>query len=297
VTAEVATMLEHLPGDAWAVVGIRAARVRAVPALARVLEWMPAPPVERAIAENCGLDPRRGADLAVATLAGSAGAERVFVAIKGSFTRDSVASCTGALSERTGAAIPVMQDGSLTVYGTRRQKSTIYWPTREVAIAAPLSSDAPAALAALVDQAGVRTNATLMSYVSRVRTGAAFWMAGPLPPEAQKRLARLPGVPALQGFFASADGEGKGVRVLLGLRLAGDKEAEAAAQAFRDERGALAAAVSDPRAAAIVKKLEVTQGGSDIALQASLSAAEAALLIDLIGGMSGLPGPGAGTRR
>ncbi|HKE20050.1 MAG TPA: hypothetical protein VKB80_34485 [Kofleriaceae bacterium] len=293
ITGEVATMLEHLPGDAWAVIGIRAARARAVPALARLLEWMPAPPVDRAIAENCGLDPRRGADLAVATLGGGPGAERVFVAIRGSFTRDSVATCVNELSDRTGEAIPITQEGSLTVYGARHKRSHIYWPTREVAIAAPLADDAPAALAALVEQAGVRTDARLMSYVGRVRTGAAFWMAGPLPAAVQKQLARLPGAPALQGFFASADGEGSGVRVILGLRLAGAKQAEAAAVTFRDERAELAASAADPRAAAIVEKVEVTQGGSDIALTASLTPEEAALLIDRLAGMTGLPAPGA----
>ncbi len=292
VTREVATMLEHLPGDAWAVIGIHAARVRAVPALARLLEWLPEAPVPPVIAESCGLDPRRGVDLAVATIGGGGAPDSVVVAMKGSFRRDTIGTCIIELADRTGDAMTAVQDGSVTVYGARKERGHVYWPTRDIAVVAPQAGKPIEALNAIVGQPGVRTDARLMSYLGRVRTRAAFWMAGPLPPEAQKRMTGFgPGVPALQGFFVTADGEedGRAVRVTLGLRLASEKEAEAAARAFREQRAGLAAAARDPRAAAVVNKLELLQGGSEVVLQVSLNAAETSLLIDMVAGLTGLP--------
>ncbi len=291
VTPEVATMLEHLPGDAWAVVGIHAARVRAVPALARLLEWLPDAPVPEVIAESCGLDPRRGLDLAVAAIGGGA-PDSVFVAMKGSFRRDAIATCIIEVSDRTRDTLTAVQDGSVTVYGARKQRGHVYWPTREIAVVAPQAVNPAAALNAIAGQPGVRTDERLMSYVGRVRTRAAFWMAGPLSPDAQKRMAGLgPGVPALQGFFVTADGEedGRAVRVLLGLRLAGEAQAEAAARTFREQRAALSAASRDPRLVAVLGKLQLTQSGAEVVLQASLDAAETSMLIDLVAGLTGVP--------
>jgi hypothetical protein len=292
VTPEVATMLEHLPGDAWAVVGIHAARVRAVPALARLLEWLPEAPVPPIVAESCGLDPRRGLDLAVAAIGGAGGPDSVFVAMKGSFRRDAIGTCIIELSDRTREAMTAVQDGSVTVYGARKQRGHVYWPTREIAVVAPEASNAAAALNAIAGQPGVRTDERLMSYVGRVRTRAAFWMAGPLPPDARERMAGLgPGVPALQGFFVTADGEedGRAVRVVLGLRLAGEAEAEAAARTFREQRGALAAVSRDPRVIAVVNKLQLARSGAEVVLQASLDAAETRMLIDMVAGLTGMP--------
>ena len=292
VTPEVATMLEHLPGDARAVIGIHAARVRAVPALARLLEWLPEAPVPPVIAQSCGLDPRRGLDLAVAAIGGSGAPDSVFVAMKGSFRRDTIGSCIIELADRTGDAMTAVQDGSVTVYGARKERGHVYWPTRHIAVVAPQAEKPVEALNQIAGQPGVRTDERLMSYVGRVRTRAAFWMAGPLLPEAQKRMTGFgPGVPALQGYFVTVDGDGDGrtVRATLGLRLAGEKEAEAAARAFREQRGALAAAAGDPRAAAVVKKLELAQGGSEVVLQVKLDPAETSLLIDMVAGLTGLP--------
>jgi hypothetical protein len=284
----VASMLEHLPGDAWAVVGIRASRARQVPALAPLLDWLPAEPVGAAIARHCGLGSRSGIDLAIAAIGGGAAQGRAFVAMRGSFTRDSVATCVTELAAVTGEAVAVTREGSVTSYSGRTEKRHVYWPTPQVAIVAPQADDAPAALGALFKQAGVTTSSELMSYVGRVRTGAAFWMAGPLPPEVQKRMAGFgPGVPALRGFYLSADGDGDGVRVSLGLRLASDKEAEAAARAFRAQRGELARAA--PEARAVVDKIEVARSGTDLALDAVLTAEEAKTMIDLVAGLTGLP--------
>jgi hypothetical protein len=285
---EVATMLEHLPGDASAVIGIRASRAREVPALAGLLEWLPEEPVGAAIARHCGLGARSGIDLAVAAIGGDAAPARAFVAMRGSFTRDSVATCVTELATVTGEPIAVTREGSVTAYSGRVDRRHVYWSTPEVAIVAPQADDAPAALGALFKQSGVTTSSELMSYVGRVRTGAAFWMAGPLPPEVQKRMAGLgPGVPALRGFYLSADGDGDGVRVSLGLRLASDKEAEAAARAFRAQRGELARAA--PEARAVVDKIEVARSGTDLALDAVLTAEEAKTMIDLVAGLTGLP--------
>ena len=292
VTPEVATMLEHLPGDAWAVVGIHAARVRAVPALARLLEWLPDAPVPEAIAESCGLDPRRGLDLAVAAIGGGGAPDSVFVAMKGSFRRDAIATCIIEVSDRTGDTLTAVQDGSVTVYGARKQRGHVYWPTREIAVVAPQAENPAAALNRIAGQPGVRTDDRLMSYVGRVRTRAAFWMAGPLSPELKKRMAGLgPGVPALQGFFVTADGEedGRAVRVLLGLRLAGEAEAAAAARTLREQRAALSAASRDPRLVAVLGKLQLAQGGAEVVLRASLDAAETGALIDMVAGLTGMP--------
>jgi hypothetical protein len=294
VTPEVATMLEHLPGDAWAVVGIRASRARQVPALSRLLEWLPQEPIGAAIARHCGVGQRSGIDLAIAAIGGDAAPDRAFVAMRGSFTRDSVATCVTDLADVTGETIAVTQEGSVTAYSRREDKRHVYWPTREVAIVAPHAGDAPAALDALFKQAGVTTDSELMGYVGRVRTGAAFWMAGPLPPEVQNRLAGLgSGVPALKGFYLTADGEAAGVRFSLGLRLASEKEAEAAARTFREEKSELARAAPDARA--MVDKIEVAQSGTDLALEAVLTSAETETLIDLVGGLTGMP-RGAGRR-
>jgi hypothetical protein len=291
---EVATMLEHLPGDAWAVVGIRASRARQVPALARLLEWLPAQPVGAAVATHCGLGARSGIDLAIAAIGGDAAPGSTFVAMRGSFTRDSVATCVTELTAVTGEAIAVTREGSVTAYSGRKEKRHVYWPTPQVAIVAPHAEDAPAALGALFKQAGVTTDSELMSYLGRVRTGAAFWMAGPLPPEVQKRMGGLgPGVPALKGFYLTADGEGAGVRVSLGLRLASEKEAEVAARTFREQKGELGRAAPDART--VIDKIELARTGTDLALEAVLTAAEAETMIDLVAGLTGLP-QGAGTR-
>jgi hypothetical protein len=302
VTPEVATILGHLPGDAWAVVGINAARVRAIPALAPLLDWLPKPPLDPKIVARCGLDSRQGIDRAIATLGGGGRPDAIHLALQGSFSRHSIDDCVADLSSESDQPIVARQEGSLTAYTVAGKKSHVYWPVGEVLIVAPDAVDQAAALNLLVGAESVKASSRLMGYVGRVRTGAAFWMAGPLPPEVQKQMAGFgPGVPALQGFFLTVDAAGEGkdssqgeaVRALLGLRLAREKEARAAAEAFRDQRGALASAAPDPRAGAIVKKLEVSQSGSEVALRVSLTAAEVELLADLVAGVSGLPQPAA----
>jgi len=288
VTPEVSAILSHLPGDAWAVIGINAARARAVPALSRLLEWLPPAPLAAEIVDGCGLDARRRIDLAVATLGRAASPEAVFVGATGTFSRDSVATCLADLA-RTGQPIATAQEGAVTAYGARGDKGHIYWPTAEVAVMSPRAQGAAAALGEIANQGGVMRNEALMSYVSRARTNSALWMAGPLPPAMQERLAGFgPGVPALRGFFMSADGDESGaVRVLLGLRVAGEKQAKAAAEAFRSQRAALAAQLpGDARAAAIAKRIEVARSGSDVVLQVTLTAPEVDMLVQLIAGLT-----------
>jgi hypothetical protein len=302
ITRPVEVILGHLPGDAWAVVGINAARVRQVPPLAKLLEQLPGMPPE--IAGTCGFEKLGGVDFAVATLVrGAPGRENLFVALQGGFTRQTVERCIANLSATTGKPINVAHEESLTVYDIRdgSGKNYVYWPTGDFVILAPQTPTSPAALSRLIGAAGVSSNETLMSYVRRVQTDAAFWMAGPLPPELQKQMAGFgAGVPALQGFTISVDGIGEGksahqsatgeVAVLLRLRLGQEQDGVAAARAFRAQKGDLVRAVPDPRVTAIVNKLEVTPSGEEVALRVSLTAAEVDLVFDLVAGMSGLPG-------
>ena len=237
ITPEVDVILGHLPAGAWAVVGINAARARRVPALHDLLRVLPAPPIDPGIAESCSLSPLGGIDLAVASLGhGPGNEEAVFLAMKGGFTRESIARCIGDRSARTGERIGATKDGPLTVYGASTPSGTgggarshAYWPTADILIMSPQAERAQAALDQLVGAKGVTTDAVLMSYVRRVRTDAAFWMAGPLPAAMQAQMAGLgPDVPALQGFFITVDGTAGAdraahpsspvVRVQLGLR-------------------------------------------------------------------------------
>ncbi len=82
---------------------------------------------------------------------------------------------------------------------------------------------------------------------------------------------------------------GSTVRVVLGLRLAGEEEAEAAARTFREQRAAMSAATRDPRVIAVVSKLELAQSGAEVVLQVSLDAGETNMLIDMIAGLTGMP--------
>lgn len=295
ITRPVDVILGHLPGDAWAVVGINAARAREVPALKKLVDWLPPAPLEPKVARSCGFEKLGGVDLAVAALGGGPRDDDVFVALHGGFTNDSMSRCITSLEAATGERMSVERQGSLTAYDARSGggKSYVYWPTPDFVIVSPQTKSSRAALDRLIGAAGIKSNRSLMSYLGRVRTDAAFWMAGSLPPEVQKQLSGLgPGVPVLQGFFVTVDGEGAGdpVRVVLGLRLGGEREARAAAKAFREQKAELAKAVPDPRARAIVGKLDVAQHGAEVALQASLDAAEAAFLVEMTAGMAGLPG-------
>jgi hypothetical protein len=299
VTPEVEATLAHLPGDAWAVLGIDAARARRIPALGRLLAWLPAPPFDPPVAGGCGLDPAVGVDRAVATLGrGADPGAGAFIALAGRFTRASVERCIGELA-RTGRPVSAARHGALTVYRDGGGESYAYWPTGSLVVVAPRAEGGRAALAELAAPGGARRGAglgaALGAYLARVRTDAVFWMAGPLPPAVQERMAE-PGVPALRGFFVSVDADrsARGARVLVGLRMAGEDEAADAAAAFRAEKPALARAAGP--AAAIVDRFEVARDGADVAVAASLSAAELDLLVDAIARMApggGLAGRGA----
>src|SRR6266545_1688481 len=202
VTRPVEVILGHLPADAWAVVGINAARVRQVPMLKKLLQQLPGMPPE--IAGTCGFEKLGGVDLAVATLVRDPqGGESLLVALQGGFSRQSVERCIAALAATTDQPINIAHEESLTVYDVRKGsgKNYVYWPTGDIVILAPHTPTSSAPLGRLIGAPGVTSNAALMSYVRGVQTDAAFWMAGPLPPDVHKRMAELgAGVPALQGF-------------------------------------------------------------------------------------------------
>jgi hypothetical protein len=286
LTPEVSTMLGHLPGDARAIIGINSARARKVPSLGRLLAWLPDAPLDPALAGACALDPDRAVDQVVATIgpAGADGAERLFVAMKGGFTRESIASCLARSDREARPAITL--EGAVTAYTAQRAKRYIYWPAGDVAIVSPDAPDSRAALDQLIAGGQAKQDARLMSYVSRVRTGAAFWMAGPMPPRVVQRLAGLgPSAVAIEGFFVSVDGEdgeAEPIRLLVGLRLGGVKHARAAERAFRLQRAELARAIPDERAGAIVNRLEISRSGAEVALRASLTGAESEMLLDVL---------------
>jgi hypothetical protein len=229
----------------------------------------------------------------VATLSrGAAGTEDLVLALRGGFTRPAVERCIANLSAPTGQAINVAHEESLTVYDVRdgSGKNYVYWPTADFVILSPQTPTSPSALARLIGANGASSNETLMSYAREVQTDAAFWMAGPLPPERKRQMAGA-GVPALEGFTLSLDRAASDAAfVLVRLRLGGEEEAQAAARALREQKGDLAGAVPDPRGPAIVSKLEVTPSGPEVGLRVSLTAPELELLVDLLAGVTGLSG-------
>jgi hypothetical protein len=283
LTADAQAALAHLPLDGWAVLGINTGRARRVFALKDLLDRLPEPPLDPAIAGPCGIDAHAAVELAVASFGGSAGDGAVFVALRGAFTRESIATCVAGLTGPTGQPMTAAQDGPLTRYGAGSQAAHVYWPTDEVLVLSPSSRGARESLLGLAGAARA-DGAALMAALARVRTDAAFWAAGALPPALQARLVQLgPGVPPVRAFFASLDGEAdRPVRLLAGLRLATDEEAGAMVEAFGRERPALAAALPDPGAADLVRRLEVGRYGADVVLQVSLTAAEIAMLVDMI---------------
>lgn len=317
-TQDVGAAITHLPARAWALVGVRPARARAVPALAALLARLPALPIEPGLARTCGLSPTAGdaaIDLAVAAIGGAdAGDRAVAVALSGSFTRASIARCAVERTAGDDEPLAATDDGRLTAYaprpGARRGGGAAatgpthaYWPTDRILVVAPLGDRAPAALTALaaVDPTGLRPDAResgprqaarggdpappgLADLVSRVRTDAALWAAGRLPPPVEARLrAAGPGVAPVRGFFAWLDPGGAGrIDLLLGLRLATAEEAEATADALAEQREALTAALADPRLRAIAARVEIVRAGADVAGRASLSPDELAHLVGLV---------------
>lgn len=300
LTAEAQAALAHLPLDGWAVLGINTSRARRVLALKDLLDRLPEPPLDPAIAGPCGLDAHAAVDLAVASFGGSAGDGAVFIALRGAFTRESIAACVAGLTGPTGQPMTATNDGALTSYGPPGEQATaretlespeaprlgphayVYWPSDDVLVLSPSSRGAREALLGLAGAARA-DGAPLLAALARVRTDAAFWAAGALAPALQARLVQLgPGVPPVRGFFASLDGEAdQPVRLLAGLRLATDEEAGAMVEAFGEQRPALAAALADPRAADLVRRLAVGRSGADVVLQVSLTAAEIAMLVDM----------------
>ena len=311
-TEDVTAAIAHLPPRAWGLVGVRPARARAVPALAALLARLPALPIEPGMARACGLVPTArdaAIDLAVAAL----GAEdpALAVALTGSFTRASIASCAVARSTDD-EALAATDDGRLTVYGPKRGArrgggagatgpTHVYWPTDRILVVAPLGDRAPAALTSLAAagpaavpadsrQSGSRqaargpTPSGLIDLVARVRTDAAMWAAGRVPPSMEARLrAAGAGVAPVRGFFASLDpGSAGRVDLVVGLRLASVEDAGATADALAEQREALTAALADPRLRAIAGRVAIARSGADVAGRVSLAPDELAHLIDLV---------------
>ena len=297
MTSDVAAMLAHLPADAWGVVGVRAARARRVPALAPLLARMPALPLDPSIGRACGLDPFAAVDLAVAALGGGGGEQAVVVALAGTFTRDSIARCIADRSAQTGERLSAADDGPLTVYGPggaarggggagAAGRAYAYWPAADLVILSPAADGARAALMVLAGAGGAAPIPAPTGCLGRVHTDAALWAAGLVSPAMHRRMAAVGAdVPGVRGFFATVDADPSGdgsVSVLVGLRFATDREAAGAADSFRAQRGDLARAMPDPRAGAIVKRLEVARSGPDLAVQASLGPTEVELVVALI---------------
>lgn len=294
---DVTAALAHLPPRAWGVVGVRPARARAVPGLAALLAHLPALPIEPATARACGLTPAAAdaaIELAVAALGGSgAGDPAIAVALTGSFTRASIARCVVERAAGDDEPLAATDDGRLTVYGPRpgarrgggasaTAPTHAYWPTDRVLVLAPLGDGARAALTALA--AADPAPSGLAELVARVRTDAALWAAGRVPPSVEARLrAAGPGVAPVRGFFAWLAGDGAGrIDLLVGLRLASADDAVATADALAEQRGALTAGLGDERLRAIAGRIEVARSGADVAGRVSLTQDELAHLVALV---------------
>jgi hypothetical protein len=176
----------------------------------------------------------------------------------------------------------------------------VYWPTDRILVVAPLGDRAPAALTSLAAagptavpadarQSGSRQAARgpasgWIELVARVRTDAAMWAAGRVPPSMEARLrAAGAGVAPVRGFFASLDpGSAGRVDLLVGIRLASAEDAGATADALAEQREALTAALAEPRLRAIAGRVTIARSGADVAGRVSLAPAELAHLIDLV---------------
>jgi hypothetical protein len=127
----------------------------------------------------------------------------------------------------------------------------------------------------------------LVAMVDRVATGAAIWAAIRLPPSMRAAMASAgPGVAAVRGVFASLDAAAAGapagsIDLAIGLRLDSEDAAESFVDAIDQQKEALAAALPDPRAGAIVRRLAVSRTGAELAARATLSPAELDLVIQL----------------
>ena len=281
VTPEVATLLGHLPADAALAFGANLAVARTSPLYAGFKPELP--PELAALAERCKLDPFAAIDQLVGTTGDDLDdRDSVFVAARGSFTKEAVASCVGRLGETAS----ISDEGGLTVYQLEGQKIHARWPAADTVIASVTGGTSPESMQKVSGGGpGAAGNQQLMAFVSKVDTSAAFWLAGPFPSSMRSQLVGVPGSPS--GFWLSANPKGDGALVLLGLQLDSADVAEATAGQFRDQKKQLEGMMPDPKLAAIVGRVQVMQSGTDLAFKLELGKADIEHLTQMASGLLG----------
>ena len=281
VTPEVATLLGHLPADAALAFGANLAVARTSPLYAGYRPQLP--PELGALAERCGLDPFAAIDQLVGTTGDDLDdRDSVFVAARGSFSKEKVAACVARLGETASTR----DEGALTVYQLDGHEVHARWPAPDTVIASITGGTSAESMTKVSgDGPGAAGNQQLMGFVSKVDTSAALWLAGPFPSSMRSQLVAVPGSPS--GFWLSANPKGDGAIVLLGLQLDSADVAEATAGQFRDQKKQLEGMMPDPKLAEIVGRIQVMQSGTDLAFKLELARADIEHLTKMASGLLG----------
>jgi hypothetical protein len=249
LTPEVRALLAHVPGDARLVAGVDLALARSSGLWNQALA--DAIPKLVAVGHQCGPHLVTEIDrLIVSSPEKQPDPKRLFIVVTGRFS----ASGKSCLDE-----IATLREANAT------------WKDG-IAIVTPT------ALAASTSGA-VTSSREMLARIEKADTGGVLWLAADT--RGGGRAGGLSMPPELHGIALSIRPQGDGVAAAARLEVDSEDRAKATADMFRDQKERFSKGLPDPKLGDILRHIEVTQKGPEVAFEVAVNRSELEHLLDL----------------
>lgn len=249
LTPEVRALLAHVPGDARLVAGVDLALARSSGLWNQALA--DAIPKLVAVGHQCGTHLITEIDrLIVSSPEQQPDPRRLFIVVTGRFS----ASGKSCLDE-----IAMLREATTT------------WKDG-IAILTPT------ALAAS-SRGAVTASPEMLARIEKADTGGVLWLAADTRGGARAGGISMPA--ELHGVALSIRPQGDGVAAAARLEVDSEDRAKATADMFRDQKDRFSKGLPDPKLGDVLRHIEVTQKGPEVAFEVAVNRSELEHLLDL----------------